>query len=230
MATSSALVRLERLKDHLNHTGTAQDTDLKRVCASATTVFEGIVGRELIKSAKTEYYSGDASNRLWLRHSPASNLASVTFDALKDTTDAKTVADFVLMDDGLLYYQEGSYSVGFRNVKVVYDAGYDNTNWDAASEPSDSTWASGTHGVPMDMEEAVMEISAVMWDDQNKSGRGRLGLRSRGVQGESLSFENFAKGIPMKAMQIALKYRRPTLPVVGRITSGMDTLSWVSRP
>jgi len=96
--------------------------------------FERIIGIPLTATAFTEYYDGDGTNTLFLRHhqpyaaatpSPVT-LTSVTVISTDDTETAFTageLSDCVKYPDKLVR-RTGVFDSGTRNIKVVYTCGY----------------------------------------------------------------------------------------------------------
>jgi len=79
----------------------------------------------------THYFDGDGSDRLNLRVRPANTITSVHVDVDRDYGSDELVAsgDYELFsDEGLLLLKtdsdQGSFTTGYRSVKVVYTAGY----------------------------------------------------------------------------------------------------------
>jgi hypothetical protein len=79
----------------------------------------------------THYFDGDGSDRLNLRIRPANTITSVHVDVDREYGSDELVAssDYELFtDEGLLLLKtdsdQGSFTRGYRSVKVVYTAGY----------------------------------------------------------------------------------------------------------
>ena len=79
----------------------------------------------------THYFDGDGSDRLQLRVAPANTITSVHVDVDREYGSDSLVAssDYELFtDEGLLLLKtdsdQGSFSTGYRSVKVVYTAGF----------------------------------------------------------------------------------------------------------
>ena len=96
--------------------------------------FETIIGVSLISTTFTEYYDGDGSNVLYLKHhqpwmdptpSPVT-LTSVTVIATDDTETAFTATELsnVVKYPDKLVRRSGTFTSGNRNIKVVYTCGY----------------------------------------------------------------------------------------------------------
>jgi len=79
----------------------------------------------------THYFDGDGSDRLNLRIRPANTITSVHVDVDREYGSDELVSssDYELFsDEGLLLLKtdsdQGSFTTGFRSVKVVYTAGF----------------------------------------------------------------------------------------------------------
>ncbi|MBU0630999.1 MAG: IPT/TIG domain-containing protein [Candidatus Margulisbacteria bacterium] len=106
---------------------TAKEVDIR-------TRFERIIGVALTSTTSTEYYDGDGSDTLLLKHhmpyadetpSPVT-LTSVTVIDTDDTETAFTVAELadVVKYPYKLVRRSGYFDIGDRNIKVVYTHGY----------------------------------------------------------------------------------------------------------
>lgn len=84
--------------------------------------------RHLGSSVFTQYYDGDGTNKLLLDEYPIISVTSVHDDDDRvygaDTLiDADDIVSYE--EDGVLLYDNGTFSVGNKNIKVVYQAGID---------------------------------------------------------------------------------------------------------
>jgi hypothetical protein len=96
--------------------------------------FERIIGVALTSTTSTEYYDGDGSNTLELRHHmpwadptpSAVTVTSITVIATDDTETAFTADELsdVVKYPGELTRRSGTFTRGVRNIKVVYTHGY----------------------------------------------------------------------------------------------------------
>lgn len=84
-------------------------------------------------------------------------------------------------DDNGIYLINGVFTRAKNNIVVVYQAGYD--------------------GVPADVEQAVIETAALRWKE-----RGRIGMTSKGMAGETTNF--VISDFPPSAKSILNDYMR----------------------
>jgi hypothetical protein len=174
---------------------TSQDALLTRLVSAASAWLEGEIGRVLGQTAITgETYSGDGTVYLRLRNGPVISVQSLTIDGAPVVQQTADVEGWVLQDDtlylagaasgvGMLitgpYGQAFSptllttlrYTVGKANVVVSYTAGY----------PLDA--------IPGDLRQAAVELAC---DAYNR--RSRLGVMSKVVGGESVTFQTLSLG------------------------------------
>lgn len=132
------LTTLANLKERLGISGTstsAPDAYLENLIDRASTIVERHVGRELGSATYTEYYDGDGTRYMNLRHGPVTSVTSVsciTYDSDgNETATALAVGDYFVRGDETDWHlpgwleQNGSHWIpGQRNYKVVYVAGY----------------------------------------------------------------------------------------------------------
>lgn len=132
-----ALVALADVKDYLKVTDTSQDTILTYFINEVSRFINTYCGRQLVQKSYTEYYDGDGTDELLLKHYPIITLTSVYDDSLRTWAAATQVpaADILTYkDEGRIrvWNNTGSFSKGKANIRVIYDAGYA-----AASVPYD---------------------------------------------------------------------------------------------
>jgi len=90
---------------------------------------------------------------------------------------------------------------GDGEVKVSYVAGFATSGWE--SHPITNAF-----GVAADLEWAVCGIAAIDWS-LGREDRSLLGIVSRSMGAESMSYESFEKGVyPDKIMRVFDRYKR----------------------
>jgi uncharacterized phiE125 gp8 family phage protein len=98
---------------------TGQDSLLEALLDGMTSVIEDYIGVACIVKSYTEYYDGDGSNSLFLKHYPVSTVTS-----LADGTYTFASTDYHLYsDEGLIILDSDSYSRDYRNIVITYTAG-----------------------------------------------------------------------------------------------------------
>jgi hypothetical protein len=203
-----ALARLSVLKDYLNISGTSKDNTLKLYLKSATTVAANYTKRKYLEkpgSAIIEYYTPTdvLNSRLYLRNKPINSITSIIENYAKTGGDDTISSDDydVFSDDGVVRFDGDNPTVGFLNLKVTYQPGYDSSDWD--TDAITTTFGD----VPNDLEMAVVIIASKVYLD-SKQGEGRIGITSKSRGSESIGFTNmnFEKGIPNEAAMILENY------------------------
>lgn len=166
---SQDLTTLPRVKAHLGikDTDTNSDSILTWLITAASQWVIKQLGDRPIKSADyTDFFDGDGSRSLTLRHAPVTAVSRVQVDDDDPIPARATVTGEGYVEDNgrLKLTPQYAFTPGIKNVEVRYTAGYAT--------------------VPEDLEQAV-----VMWVAELHRGRDRTGLASRSSpQGDTLSF------------------------------------------
>jgi hypothetical protein len=188
--TALSLITGAEALEYLGSTGTTGDWyriyDLVNVVASR---MNSEAGRALKASTYTEYYDGDGGDELILKHYPLTSTDVVIY---VDETRAFTDTDYqvsgtdVLLDTeaGIVRLDGDSLSVGERNVRVQYSAGYSSSGSDYA------------------LFGAAKEYLQLLW--QRASKRDTIGLRTESFEGGSRTYEN---DLPWSVKQVLQMYK-----------------------
>ncbi len=144
-------------------------------------------GRLLKSRSITEYYDGDGSTWLMLNQYPLSSTTiTVTIDdgTRAFTTDMQLTTTDIRCDTdlGVIQVVGSAFSEGYRNVKVVYTAGY-------SSSESNST----------PLVSAQKDYVQLLWNRQNN--RGSIGIRSESAESGSRTYETDLPWSVMKVLQ-----------------------------
>lgn len=131
-------VTLADLKEHLDidSTDTGKDNFLINVLNAAWKMAVNYIGHDLTTANYVEYYSGDGSENVLLKHYPVNSITSIYIDSLREWA-AQTLIDstdyFFDANTGLvtLFQGQASFQAGLGNVKVSYNAGYSTIPYDA---------------------------------------------------------------------------------------------------
>lgn len=121
-------------KRQLSNTMTYSDADIIAKEAEIRSSLESYIGVAFSATSSTEYYDGDGTSELYLyQHNPflerpprGVTLTSVTVIDTDDTETAFTadeLSDVVKYPDKLVR-RSGTFTSGYRNIKVVYVHGY----------------------------------------------------------------------------------------------------------
>ena len=189
-----ALITLANLREYLQvETADGYDDQLERTINAVSRWFSNQCNRKFPAQDLTEYYDGDNGKVLFLRNYPINSTAS-TIEIYIDTDTPRSYAagDKVSSDSILVYSDEGKivldddyFDKGPQSVKVVYNAGYTT--------------------IPHDLQEACMEMCAVLW----KKESGKLQhTGSVSIAGASVTLE-LDKAAPAWVMDVIDRYWRP---------------------
>lgn len=124
-----ALANITQLKEYLNYTSSDKDTFFENVLNRVTSKFNEFCDRELTECEVTEYYDGDGTRELYLKHFPIVKVVSCYDDPLRTFGSG----DLVSLDDILIYAElgkirlfdnEDAFSKASQNIKINYWGGY----------------------------------------------------------------------------------------------------------
>lgn len=124
------LIDLTYAKAYLGISGTSYDTLLTDLIGAASKAVEGYCRRPFEAASYTEYLDGNADTVLQVSKVPVTSLTSVTIGPNEATPEVIAGSDFVLdQATGQIKLKPTSTATpyfprGFRNVKVIYAAGF----------------------------------------------------------------------------------------------------------
>ena len=121
------LVTVDNIKEALQNTEVVE-TFIEQIIKGITGQIENFCDRGLVYATRTEDYSIDGSKvrKVKLRAYPVWSLTYV-----KDGTTESPAGDDITnnlrfdQDTGIVYYPEGYFTEGWRNVEIKYVAGWD---------------------------------------------------------------------------------------------------------
>lgn len=208
-----SLARLKLLKSasFLNEADNDWDNDLLYILEAATKVACQFTGRKLEKDTyHNELYTGNDTNRLWLKEYPVQSIMEVRLWNGTDDYDVEDSDYYTLVNGVYIQYPalgqesnaewdtwESTYQNG---IKITYIAGFDTSGWE--SKEIDVAF-----GVPGDLEYAVCSLAQLIWMEGKKGGA-RRGVQSKSVGFENLVVEKFVTGLPADVQRILHTYRR----------------------
>lgn len=131
MAETGLLVSVDEVKEFMSKLGEEIVVDInviEQLIKSITGQVEDFCDRGMLYAERTESYSIDDSTvrQIKLKAYPAWSLTHV-----KDGTTEDPAADDIVavvrfdQDTGIIYYPEGYFTAGWKNVEVKYVAGWD---------------------------------------------------------------------------------------------------------
>ncbi len=185
-----AICTSEQVMRNLGRADNIKDeTEIKRLITAVQAVFERYCNRLFDEAIYTEYYSGDGTDKLFVKNGP---IYSVT--TIHDDTDHAYGADTLVaateygtINDIYVQMYTSRFAVGVNNIKIIYVAGYgDNL------------------AVPANLEHAGIEQAAWLF----KKGEQHL----YGISGKTLedgSLQMFDTGLLLPSVKAILdSYRR----------------------
>jgi hypothetical protein len=185
------LVPLQDMLDYLNlDSPTQEQQDQIGFFLNMLSEFaDTYIDRELLAKDHTEYHDGTGTPELMLDHYPV-NSTSATISAFIDwdfefTSDDKIDADDLFVDDerGILLYQNRVWPRGYRNVKVIYNAGY--------------------NSVPYDLQLSIQEAVAYFWERRQQ----KMWAKESISKGET-SVTRVVSSLPQPVREVWDRYRR----------------------
>lgn len=159
----------------LASTNTDVDAQIQRLVTAVSVGIQNWLSRDLKAVERTETYDGTGSDLLLLRLAPVTSVARVLVDGREVPAAAYRATPSALVRVG------GWWPAGWGNVVVTYTAGY--------------------NPIPVDVEQACLELAALRWRE-----RDRIGLASKGFGQETTTF--ITKDMPDSVRTALLDYRR----------------------
>lgn len=186
---ANALTTLNMAKTYLKIplAETSQDTLLEMFINASSDALESECDRKLKKvTGLVEYQDGRGQNIITPREWPIVNIQELRVDNKSDFTDASTIvdpADYGITDfDMSIVYENQQFPKGYKNIKIIYDAGYD--------------------PLPADIEHACLWL--VFWYNSIRNAAD-IGRESKSKEGESISY---SQSMPQDVRDCILRYKR----------------------
>lgn len=124
---TSAATRLTTLalaKTYLGVSGSDDDATIGGFLDAVTDAFEKYTGRHLVSATETEYLNGTGSRLIYTRE-PAESITTIHVDSARSWGAANLVSSDDYLQDGCqINHLDHIWSVGVRNVRIVYSAGF----------------------------------------------------------------------------------------------------------
>lgn len=182
----SDLTTVAAVKQYLPLNNTTDDLLLARLVAGASAVVRRYTGREFTSASRIETRDGTGATILVTREAPITAVASLTINGQAVPASPQPGARGYYVSDpalGVLALEARSFTRGLGNVVLTYTA--------------------GTTPVPADVEQAVIDLVALAY-----RRRDRVGLTSKGMQGETTAY--FTGALPADVRLALDPYRRVT--------------------
>ncbi len=128
------ILTLSYAKTLLGLTDATYDTEVTGILTATTRLFEKEAFRTIESASVTEYIDGDGGYAMWLRE-PAEAITSIKISSSADwTVDPIDSGDYLLDDMAVERVSGGVWTIGRKNIQVIYSAGF-------ATIPDDIYWA-----------------------------------------------------------------------------------------
>jgi uncharacterized phiE125 gp8 family phage protein len=191
-----ALISAADLKTFLKITGTSEDAIVEMMVNRSSQLAARYCARNFIAADYVEYYNGNGRAEMITKNYPIVSVASIYVDANREFASITQVdANDILLDKpaGIIrlfptHGSVGSFTRGWANVKISYNAGY------------------GT--IPYDVQEAVTLIA--MYSYKRHYQDQRIGLQSETIGDRNMTYTN--EDIPKKAKMILDRFKLAANP------------------
>ena len=169
---------------------TGSEDLIEEAVATATGLAEEWLGRDLASASHDEYITvGELVSVLHLRNWPVTTLTSIQEEAKSTSPTTLTSDSYEIDEERGRLDRDGSYwSQGFEAVRVQYTAGYT-----AAT-------------LPASLKRALLQL--VAWVI---STRGNVGVKSEGIDGTTLQYEEMDGPVPASIGRSLALYARMEL-------------------
>lgn len=154
--------------------------------------------RDFRSGEYTQRFNGLGTQRIILRVAPVTAVSAVSIDGVDISARTTPGAGGYVFDDTGTLYVDGCYvfTRGWQNVSVTYTAGWVTPGQALATSPV------GTVTLPMDMQQALIELVALKY----KAQRSNIGIAARQIAGETISYSQ--ADIPKSAQPVFDFYSR----------------------
>lgn len=202
---TNALVSLATAKTHLGIPAldTTQDARIEMLINTASQLIADYTDRVLVYSSYDVRRDGRRADRLVLPEWPVVAITAVYDDPAWDfsTQTLIDVTEYGVEEESVLVLKNGrKFQRANRNVKVEYTAGYQ--------------LITGGPGLPIPSTLSYACLMVVDWLDLIKSDR-RLGVTSKGKNGESISFSD---QLPPQITAMLADFVRAEIPLLDALT------------
>ena len=190
MADPTEIISLAELKSYLNVTKTDFDVILAAIKAAVEAFVKNYCHDTFLHATFTEYYDGSGSGVLILDHYPITAITEINIDSDRAfAVSTKLATANIISSDrnnqrGIVELFDGTFPVGTKNVKAVYNAGFAT--------------------LPEDLKLAVKQICAREFLIQDKA---MMGITSQNVGDKTVSLN--LEDLPRNTWLILQAYKRP---------------------
>lgn len=170
------------VKKWLGLTSTTDDALLARLVTAASAAIESYLNRTFEAKDYEGVFDGLGNDRLMPPNYPLLSITSVSVnDEVIPRSLSATAPGWVASSTMIMLRWPYRFEVGVQNVKVSYRAGFES--------------------IPTDVAQACIELCALRYED-----RKRIGITSKGLAGETISFSQKDFSNPIKT--VLQQYKR----------------------
>ena len=171
-----ALTTLEKVKEWLKLQATSADDELlHRLIDAASAFIEGWLGFSVLRHEVVKWCDGNGKDELVLTSPYILAINSINIDGRDVSPDQYRHVDWWIV------LKNGCFNQGRRNVCINYDMGFDS--------------------VPADIENAVIDLVGLAYNEQS-----RIGFRSKSLAGETVSF--FTGALSDRSKMVLQQYKQ----------------------
>lgn len=193
-STARNICSVENVQMFINNTDTSLTALIQQTITNVSSQFENYCQRGFKFNTYTGFYDGDGSDTLYLYQYPIISLTALQYRTSPNSewTDFYTgsaTANIFVYDNYIQLYNS-SFTEGKQNIKVVYNAGYEDC--------------------PGDLKQIAIENVTKILTESNASGigKGLLGVESHSVGG-GVGNENYSfKSLEERTKKVLDQYRR----------------------
>lgn len=180
MAASANLTTLDDCRRYLHLPDASHDALIESLIASVSEAVEQYCGREFGRKIRTFQTDGKGEAALLLPVRPVVRVIELHDDPARTFAAASRIPSdryVVYPDEGIVRLVGGGFFPGMRNVRVVYEAGYD--------------------ALPATLSHAAMMIVAAAY---TRAAQGADALQSESIGAYTVSYDNADWPAPARAM------------------------------
>lgn len=164
---------------------TEDDPKIERLVNAASQYAANFCDRRFLSGSYTEYFHGRKMNFIMPREWPVSAITSLNISSTRDWVDANSLVDsssYDVADGGTTVVYDGIFPNGYKNIRLVYTAGYTS--------------------VPYDLEHAVLQMVEWWYMHNVRKDIGRTNS-SKGDESVGVLSE-----VPKHILQLLMPYKR----------------------
>lgn len=176
------LTTLAKVKSHLGISGTSKDAVLSQIITGVSGFIENHTHREFSVKQYTEVRDGCGEDEIFVAQYPLREVISLHIDTREIDLDAEEESGrtIITRDTGSIFRKD-RFSYGRRNIKIVYEAGF-NSPEDADESGVDDESGDAGEDLPRDLEAAAIRMSARVYERRTAEGVSSVSPGSFSVQ------------------------------------------------